>query len=216
MNAIERLKRDHVLLRAKLNLLEVALAMGQETWFVLRELCHSLARQLQDHIRREEILVGQGRSVLDPQMLGRMHVEHHDEPQRLRTLLKLFVSVPGHSLADIKPVLTDVIGGLRRHMEEEETMLFPVLEQLLAKQPASKPLPESAEPALSETMTVNRILHEHPGAQRVFERLFINVPLEGSDCLDEVAWRHGMEGRELISRLEQALQSRNPKQTVRS
>mgnify|MGYP001573165055 FL=1 len=46
MNAIERLKRDHVLIRAKLSVVEGALQMGPEAWFVLRDVCYTLSRQL--------------------------------------------------------------------------------------------------------------------------------------------------------------------------
>ena len=59
---------------------------------------------------------------------------------------------------------------------------------------------------LDETMTVNRIVHEFPATQRIFERLFIRVPLEGSTCLDEVAWRHGLDSRELLTSLEDAIE----------
>ena len=59
---------------------------------------------------------------------------------------------------------------------------------------------------LSETMTVNRVLHAFPKTQRVFNRLFINVPLEGCTCLDEVAWRHGLDSRELLTSLEEAIE----------
>jgi hypothetical protein len=57
------------------------------------------------------------------------------------------------------------------------------------------------------TMTVNRIVQEFPDARRVFERLFINVPAEGCTCLDEVAWRHGLEVEELLDALEAATKS---------
>lgn len=56
---------------------------------------------------------------------------------------------------------------------------------------------------ISEQMTVNHVLHEVPGAGEIFENLFVNPAFEGYDCLDEVAWRHGMEVEELISRLEE-------------
>ena len=53
-----------------------------------------------------------------------------------------------------------------------------------------------------ETMTVNRVVQEFPAARPVFERLFINIPVEGCTCLDAVAWRHGLESRELLEQLE--------------
>ena len=94
----------------------------------------------------------------------------------------------------------------RLNMDEEERELFPILERALADTEAPT---SSAEPGgpLNETMTVNRIVHQFPGTRPVFERLFINVPMEGCSCLDEVAWRHGMDSRELVHRLEEAVET---------
>ena len=51
---------------------------------------------------------------------------------------------------------------------------------------------------LREDMTVNQVLAKYPRARSVFSRLFVNIPFEGYDCLDEVAWRHGMESKDLL------------------
>ncbi len=205
MNAIERLKRDHKILRAKLDVLEGGLRMGPEAWFVLREVSHTLARQLRDHIRREERLVAACRQVMATHTVEQMTVEHRDEPERLRILSRLFLADGAHTLEEVKPMLTDVIDGLRHHMAEEEREFFPVLERVLAghevaMQPAASPGPAGFE----EVMTVNRIIQQFPRTKPVFERLFVNIPYEGCDCLDEVAWRHGMESRELLEKLERA------------
>ena len=203
MKAVERLTRDHQLLRAKLDVLESALKMGSETWFVLREVCFTLGRQLRDHIKREEALVTACRKAMNPKVLAEVSVEHHDEPEHLRTINQLFMQESGHDLERIKPSLTQIIAGLRRHMAQEEAALFPILERELTGHVCVPEAP-SAGP-LDERMTVNRVLHEHPDAQAAFERLFINVPLEGCSCLDEVAWRHGMDSRELLEQLEQTI-----------
>ena len=53
MRTIERLRRDHEILRTKLDVLEGTLRMTPPTtWFILRELCYTLSRQLQGHVRR--------------------------------------------------------------------------------------------------------------------------------------------------------------------
>lgn len=57
----------------------------------------------------------------------------------------------------------------------------------------------------NEAMTVNRIVQEYPRTEPVFRQLLISVPYEGCTCLDELAWRHGMDTDELIARLEQAI-----------
>lgn len=207
MNAIERLKRDHTILRAKLSVLEGALAMGPEVWFVLREVCHTLSRQLQDHIKREENLVKACKEALTEEALTHLTVEHKDEPQLLRTVNRLFIEDQGHSLAAIKPALTTLIQGLRAHMTEEEMELFPVLERVLASREASLVRDPQTTSHVTEVMAVNRVLREFPATKRVFDGLFVNVPFEGCDCLDEVAWRRGMEARDLIDKLEEAIAS---------
>ncbi len=205
MTAVDRLRRDHKILRVKLDVLESALGMGSETWYVLREVCFTLARQLRDHIKREEDLVAACRKAMNPKVLAKVVVEHHDEPAHLKTINRLFVSETGHSLERIKPALGDVIEGLRRHMAEEEAELFPILDRVIAEHLPAAPAEPSSADRLDEEMTVNRIVQLFPGTQRVFERFFINVPLEGCACLDEVAWRHGMDARELLDCLEETI-----------
>lgn len=208
MKSVERLRRDHAILRSKLDVLESALKMGPEAWFVLRELSHTLARQLRDHIRREEGLVAACRYALKEPALAHVTVEHRDEPERLRALNRLFIKESGRSLEQVGPVLREVIDGLRHHMEEEEMELFPLLEQTLAERQHEAVTDPSFLPGrLEEMMTVNRVLQCYPRTKRVFEQLFINIPYEGADCLDEVAWRHGMESRELLEKLERGLGS---------
>ena len=105
----------------------------------------------------------------------------------------------------MKPLLTDVIEGLRRHMAEEEVELFPIFDRMLAEQEAAQPAAPTPSSTLDETMTVNRIVQRFPRTKPVFEQFFIHIPTEGCTCLDEVAWRHGMESRELLERLEQVI-----------
>lgn len=205
MDVIERLKRDHTILRSKLDVLESALRMGPQMWYVLHEVCYTLACQLQDHLKREEALVIACRKAMDPEVLAGVAVEHRDEPEHLRTITRLFVSQSGHSLELIGPALTKVIQGLRRHMAEEETELFPVFEQGLAAQQCLAAQAAKSGSHVQEAMTVNHVVHAFPATKRVFERLFINVSVEGCACLDEVAWRHGMGCRQLLNALEAAL-----------
>lgn len=205
MNAIERLKRDHTILRAKLDILETAVWMGPGAWYVLRELCFTLARQLQDHIRREEALVAACRKTLDPRILATIDVDHHDEPRQLRTINRLFLEASNHSLTRLRPALLDVILRLRRHMDDEESGLFPILERTVEDVPM--PAVERRLCHTDETMTVNRVVGEFPATKPVFDRLFINLAMEGCDCLDEVAWRHGVDAKDLVVQLDQAIDS---------
>jgi len=56
---------------------------------------------------------------------------------------------------------------------------------------------------LSETMTVQEVMRRYPNTGSVLEGLCIDRSFEGYDCLDEVAWRHGMESQELLALLEE-------------
>ena len=205
MKAIDRLKRDPVILRAKLDILESAVGMGPRMWFVLREVCFTLATQLRDHLHREEELIAACRKALSAEALARLAIEHRDEPEHLRTINQLFIQERSQALEQIRPALTGFIHGLRHHMDDEETALFPTLERVLGAEEAAEALQPATPYRLNEMMTVNRVVQEYPRTKPVFERFFINVPFEGCHCLDEVAWRHGMESKELLSQLEDAL-----------
>lgn len=207
MNAVELLKRDHAILRAKFSVLEGALQMGPEAWFVLRNVCYTLSRQLQNHMEREEELVRACQEALTEAALTHLTVEHKDEPELLRMINRLFVDEQSHSLMVIKPALMRFIHGLRAHMDEEEGELFPVLERVLASREASFVRTQQATSHVTGVMAVNRILREFPATKRVFDSLFVNVPFEGYDCLDEVAWRRGMEAEDLIDQLEAVISS---------
>ncbi len=198
MDAVERLKRDHVVLRTKLDVLESALARRPEAWFVLREVCFTLSKQIADHLRREEALIAACRKQLPPEALSHVALEHQDEPEHLRRINHLFVTTEGQSLDRIRPELERLITGMREHLADEEATLFPALEHLLAGWKLSALTPQASAGPLEGSMTVNRVVRDFPRAQRAFERLFINVPLEGCSCLDEVAWRHGMETQDLV------------------
>jgi iron-sulfur cluster repair protein YtfE (RIC family) len=201
MEPIARLKRDHRVLRSKFDVLESALRMGPETWFVLREVCYSLSRQLADHLKREDALLASCREAIGPATLAKIERVHHDEPGHLRKITRLFVQEPLGSFETLKIALEVAIEGLRLHMAEEEREVFPILEEAMK---GRETVPDSGAPSqeLHELMTVNRIVQEFPCTRRTFEQLFVNIPFEGCQCLDEVAWRHGMESRELLSTLE--------------
>jgi hemerythrin-like domain-containing protein len=206
MRAVDRLRRDHEILRTKLDVLEATLRMTPPTtWFILRELCYTLSRQLQDHIRREEELVAACRNSLSSEVQTHVRLEHDEEPQLLRTVNHLFIEEGGKAIEQIRGVLGELIPRLRRHMDEEEAELFPAIEEMLGDQEESSAQASSPAVKLHEEMTVNHILHAYPQTKRLLERLFINVPYEGYDCLDEVAWRRGMDCGQLFLLLEEAI-----------
>src|SRR3989338_7445134 len=134
MRAIDRLKRDHAILRAKLSLLEAALRMEPETWFVLREMSRTLSRQLGDHIRREETLMTACLSVVSRERLEPLPREHQADPQRLRELHQLLADPASPSSERLRGGLTAVIHGLRGHLVGEGTSLLSVVDHGRADQ----------------------------------------------------------------------------------
>ena len=209
MKAIDRLRRDHELFRAKLKALEGMLAIAPETWFVLREVCFTLSRQLKDHIRREETLIAASRKGLIEDGLMRVAVDHHEEAQSLWTINWLLVQEPRPQLKQVRSVLNELMTVLPRHMAEQEAGLFPRLERVLARRGGDVTSVAGQDGAhLNETMTVNFVISRYPRTKAIFEQFFINLSFESYDCLDEVAWRHGMESQELLDRLEGAITPR--------
>ncbi len=202
MEIIERLKRDHRLLRAKLDVLESALDMGGETWFVVRELCHSLIVQLRRHMRREEEAIIGAKDAIGSNVLSRVEAEHMEDPQQLNRVYELFLDGPQQPFENLRIKLWPIIRRLRDHLDNEECNLYPLLEKGILVGAAT-----AHEPArkLSETMTVNRVLRDHPETQTIFSQFLINSHVEGCDFLDEVAWRHGMESRDLLDHLERMI-----------
>ena len=71
-------------------------------------------------------------------------------------------------------------------------------------------LKQDHESVLTEIMTVQEIKRRYPSTRSVFEDFYIDSRFEGSDCLDEVAWRHGMESRELLALLEEEVTRPTP------
>ena len=206
MRVIDRLRRDHEILRTKLDVLEATLRMTPPTtWFILRELCYTLSRQLADHIRREEGLVTACQQSLSPEVRSHVRLEHDEEPQLLRMVNHLFIEEGGKAVEQVRAALDELIPRLRRHMEEEETELFPAIEEILGDQEEPSAQGSSPPVKLHEEMTVNHVLRTYPQTKLLLERLFINVPYEGYDCLDEVAWRRGMDCCQLVLLLEEAI-----------
>lgn len=53
--------------------------------------------------------------------------------------------------------------------------------------------------------TVNHLVRLYPVTRSTFEQLGVSLKWEGTDSLDEVAWHHGLENRELLGRLQEEL-----------
>lgn len=207
MNAINRLKRDHGIFRSKLNVLESALHVGSEAWYVLREECFSLAKQLEGHARREAELSASRHAVPSHGRPPTSFGDHRMENRQLAFINRFLIEQPSRLLKRIKPTMTLFVSAFRRRMDRQESIGFPIVEETLGLSKVNQRLPQEERRPwdLSETMSVGEAVTRYPAAGPALERLFINPRFERYDCLDEVAWRHGMESRELLARLEEEL-----------
>ena len=130
MITMDRLMQAHRRLVSQLMVLDSALDMGPEAWFVIRETCFSLSTQLRQHIACEQRLVSR--------QLNRLHrigveewrraaVDHHDVAQRLGAVNEILAGDPCFSLSGLRPTLTAMVQALRGQMAEQEAELFPLL-----------------------------------------------------------------------------------------
>ena len=92
-------------------------------------------------------------------------------------------------------------------MVEEENELFPTIEQILVGRKQAGIHERVSPSGVRESMTMNHVISQYPTTKPLFHQMFINIAFEGYDCLDEVAWRHGMECSELFARLEAVISS---------
>ena len=205
MNAVNRLKREHGIFRSKLNVLESALHMGQDAWFVLRAECFSLAKQLERHALREEGLSTSCHAVPVSGWPPTSLADHAMESRQLAFINRFLIEQPSRLLKRIAPTIIRFVSGFRRRMDRQELIGFPMVveETLVLSKENQLLLKEERLPwDLSETMTVGEVVTRYPAAGLVLDRLFIDQRFERYDCLDEVAWRHGMESQELLAQLE--------------
>ncbi len=206
MNAVSRLKRDHGIFRSKLNVLESALHIGSKAWFVLRETCVFLEEQLEDHARREEELSFALHSMLCQIGSPGPFVDHALERRQAALINQSMRRDPNAWFARMRPTVARFISDFRARIDQQEFTVLPALEEAVVLSEMEQLFERSARPswALSEAMTVGEVVDRYPAAGPMLEQLFIDQRFERYDCLDEVAWRHGMESWELVSCLETA------------
>jgi hypothetical protein len=182
--------------------------LGPETWFVIRESSFSLTKHLRDHIRIEDDVVARCSRVagrLDAEALNGFAIEHHETCHQFQTLNWLLRSEPSGSLEELRPLLTKAIDQLRQDMSEQERLLFPVLERLLASHASIAQDRLPAAPRLAPTLTVGQVAREYPKALGVLDRFRINPHEESSDTLEEAAWYRGLDHQLLLVSLEEAI-----------
>ncbi|MBI3996066.1 MAG: hemerythrin domain-containing protein [Candidatus Omnitrophica bacterium] len=134
MNALNRLKAEHRRLLSIMAALESALAMGTSAWFVLRQICFSVSKQLNEHVRGEEQLLTVCYRVLrqvdaedDPQLTA----AHKDASEQLQHITQSLWMGTETSIEDVRPRLTRVLATVRYQMHEQEARVFPWLERVM-------------------------------------------------------------------------------------
>ena len=198
MGATSALSQDHTHLRKRLTLLESALRVVPDARFILREMCFSLLRELQDHMDREAAVLQSHGHLVTLQHFPPSARDHSAECALTRSIIALLLE--GVSAADPSVIrsITQTIEQLRIHMEEQERMLFHLLDRLEGFDL------EGSLTAISGAMSVNEVLNRYPQTEQVFEQFHINRMRDGYESVDEWAWRHGMEVSPLIERLRAA------------
>ena len=200
METMQAMRQDHAILRRKMALLESAMQAAPDARFVLREMCFSLQRLLQDHIIREERALqtyassGDRPSVPD-------HAAAHDH---LRGVLDLLFAGMRASMPAVIARLSRALELLEAQMEEQEQLAFPILDHAVGLEGLA------FEAAISGTMSVNEILLRYPQTERVFEPLHVNRLQEGYKSVDEFAWCHGMDVSQFLEQLRQAATALQP------
>lgn len=146
MNAIDRLRYDHEILRQDLAGVEEALHAtgGEEPRSALRMGCRILVDRLRDHSRREGRLV-----VLASWRLGRLGagelarfaLDHDLDQGLLRTIARFAADEGRFGLDGVGASARGFVSRCRRRLAEQEEQLFPLLHRLLQpEEPAREPL----------------------------------------------------------------------------
>ena len=202
MGATRAIRQDHELLRRKLALLESAIQVAPEARFVLREMCFSLQRLLQEHIVREsEALQRCNQRVVPSGEAPPRVTDHMDAYNHLRTVNELLLTGMRASMPTVISRLSQVTELLHEQMDDQESHAFPVLDQV------EEPKGVNRLATISGTMSVNEILQLYPQTEPLFERLHINRLQEGYKSVDEVAWYHGMDVSQFLEQLRQTATS---------
>jgi len=204
MTVTTMLKKDHEVLRRKLEFLETALQVAPQSVFVLRDMCHSLTKMLEAHIRREEQAMApysnRIRAILQYQA-GEDHADQRTVLRDVNTMLLGGIKMPTSIVVDR---LSHLIEELREHMAEEEREIFPAIDKAEEAVRLGATVPLS--PLITEQMSANAVMRAFPATRPVFEKHGIQCGCEGCDCLDELAWRRGLDAKALVKELQDAVE----------
>jgi len=177
-----------------------------EAWFVLREACLVLSQYLQWHRERELEALQSCRGDLGSARVVMTTIGHRDMLQSLQMLNRCCAveDTPG-ARQEICRALTVVAEGLSDELQLQESELFPLLGPGEGTGGVVNTNGHRKPWGLKEDTILASLIEHHPETTPVFEHLAIHPAWEGSDRLDEIAWRHGMECEELLAQLARAI-----------
>ncbi|MBI4342754.1 MAG: hemerythrin domain-containing protein [Candidatus Omnitrophica bacterium] len=131
---MECLREDHESLRELLMRLDVRLELGEAARPAIHEISLVLAAQLRGHVQREGRLAVACSRLLgtwNAQTLARFAVDHHTDQAYLRVITRCAAKPSRCAFAALRPSLNGLRVSLRLHMDQQETELFPFLEEML-------------------------------------------------------------------------------------
>jgi len=198
------LRKDHDILRSKLVFLEAALRVVPQPPCILHEIGCALAKILNQHIKREASALRPYSNRVRAVLRRREHQDHADQHRVLRdinALLQQGMTMPGSTVV---PRLVHLIDELREHMAEEERDIFPTVDRAEVERIS---LAHAPALLITEQMSANAVMTQFPSTKPVFEKYGIHCGCDGCDCLDELAWRHGIDAGELVDELQGVISS---------
>jgi len=172
--------------------------IGAPAWPILREACVALAEELEAHVAREDPVWVRAMACMERGPFTREIPTHKTQARQLQLLVRDLSVHEEQMLKDVDAALSAMMEELQQQLDEQDDRLIPFAEE------EGAPLVCAL---LKETATVNRLASLYPATQRVFEELGINRRFEGSDELEEVVWRHGLNAQTVLEQLAQAIRA---------
>jgi hypothetical protein len=124
---LDGLRQDHVLLCGELAVLKKAESYDSaHLWQTLRDVCARLSVGLLEHIRREE------RRVAASEAITRPSIDHYSDYRYLQVIKRYIIFEDRSFLLNNRyQLLKNFILGLHRHMDQQESALFPVIKRTM-------------------------------------------------------------------------------------
>ena len=135
LQELRRLTSDHDVFRLQMDVLDAAMGLGPRAGPVLRDLARELFGKLRAHARRESCLavtVSRRLKRIDGAQLAKFAIEHDVALETLRVIRRSLPMRTDQELGHLRPALRMLGSNLRRHMDDQERLLFPMLEHELA------------------------------------------------------------------------------------